>query len=416
MNKKYYETYEQTVYHRTINGLKIVCIPNDKFNKTEVSLLVNYGACDINFKSNKEIKSDLGAAHFIEHKIFELEDGTDAFSKLGALGADANAYTTYDETAYLFSTSTNLNQCFEVFFNYIFTNTFNNKTIEKEKGIITEELMMYLDKPNYLIQEELLKCLYKDCYIKDPILGTKESINSFDEKKLSEIYEAFYHPENMILNISGNFDVNELESFLEVELNKYKFNDFTTKKIFPNESTEVYIKNKEVDIKSDVNYFTLGIKLNPIKDDLLKNELIIDAFNFMLFSKSTFKINDLIEKDVLLSGISYYTVLNENYSFTEFFAISDNKEVLKKELLNMILNFEENFNDEDFDLYKIITKSQFIYSLESLHELCYDISYGVLSNYDYFEHNEILSKITKEDVIKFANTIKENNISIVTIK
>ncbi len=416
MKKFNYPKYEQTIYQTTINGLKIVCIPNDNFKQTEVTLLVDYGATDIKFKNKKEVTSQLGAAHFIEHKIFELKDGSDAFSKLGALGANANAYTTYDETAYMFSASNNVYECFEVFLNFIFTNTFNDKSVNREKGIIIEELMMYLDKPNYLVQEELLRCLYKDNYIKDPILGTKDSINSFNKKNLSEIYEAFYHPENMVLNISGNINIEELETFLNKELNKYKFKQFNTEKIYPNESLEVNKSKSLLEINSDVNYFALGIKLEPVNTDLLKYDFITSAFNFMLFSKTTSKINELIESDLLLSQISYYTVINKYYSFTEFIAISDNQEELEKELKDMILNFEKNFKEEDFELFKIITQSQFIYSLENLDDLCYDVTIGIKENYDYFEHNEILSKITKEDVINFANKIKENNISIVTTK
>ncbi len=412
-----YSKYDQDIYITTINGLKIVCIPSDKFKQTEVTLLVDYGATDITFKNNnKNIISGLGAAHFIEHKIFELQDGSDAFMKLSSLGADGNAYTTYDETAYMFSASSNIYESLEVFLNFIFTNTFNDETINKEKGIITEELMMYLDKPNYKVQEHLLKIMYKSSFIKDPILGTKESINNFDKESLSEIYESFYHPSNMVLNISGNIDVDELEKFLNKELDKYSFKEFNTKKIYPLEDSKVIYNLDEIEIESDVNYVALGIKLQPVVEDKLRKEVIIDAFNFMLFSKSTNKINDLVESEVLFNGYSYYSVLNRNYSFIEFIATSDKQDVLIEELRSMILNFVDNFIDEDLELFKKVSNSHFIYSLENLGDLCYEVTAGIRDDYDYFETSNIINSITKEDVVEFANTIKEENIAFVKSK
>ncbi len=410
-----YPKYEQDVYTTTINNLKVVCIPSDKFNTISVSLSVDYGASDIDFiYKDEQFTSPLGAAHFIEHKIFELEDGSDAFNKLSALGAEANAYTTYDETCYLFSCTDNLYESFEVFLNYIFTNTLNEKTINKEKGIILEELMMYLDKPNYIIQEELLNLLYKNSYVKEPILGTKESINQTNEASLSTIYNAFYNPKNMILNVSGNVDVEELEKFIEVELNKYKFDDFNTKVINPEEQLTVNKQYSEVKINGDVNYVALGIKLNPdVYNDYLKNDLIQDAINFMLFSKSTQKINDLLEQEVLFNGYSYYTVYNKSYCFTEFIATTDKQDLLITELKDMILNFKNNFIEEDFELFKKISLSIFIYNLDDLESVCEEVALSIKENYDYFEQIDILNSLTKEDLFAYFDNITEESISVV---
>ncbi|MFI3252525.1 MAG: pitrilysin family protein [bacterium] len=415
MKIKEYPKFEQVVYTTTINNMNIVCIPSDKFNTTSVSLSIDYGATDIEFNyKGKDYKSNQGSAHFIEHKVFELEDGNDAFNLLSALGADANAYTTYDETAYMFSCSDNLYESFKIFLNFILTNTLNDKTINKEKGIILEELMMYLDKPHYVVQEKLMKLMYKDSYIKDSILGTTESINACDEASLSLIYDAFYNPKNMTLNVSGNFDINELEKFLEEELNKYKFDDYDTKKIYPKEKLTVEKQYEEVKVDSDVNYVALGIKLNPkINDNYLKNDYIAEVVNFMLFSKSTFKINDLIEKEVMFNNYSYYTIFNSNYCFTEFIATSDQQDLLIKELKSMILNFKENFIEEDFELFKKISYSNFIANLDDLESLCEEVSIANDENYDYFEKYETLDKITKEDILEFMKDITEENISIV---
>lgn len=410
-----YPKFEQTVYTTTINGLKIICIPSDKFETTSVSLSVDFGATDITFKSNGETHvSNLGSAHFIEHKLFELENGEDAFNLLSSYGAEANAYTTYDETAYLFSCSDNLYESFSVFLNYILTDTFNDETINKEKGIITEELMMYLDKPHYSVQEKLLQLLYKDSFIKEPILGTEESINTTNQASLSKIYNAFYHPENMVLKVSGKFDIDEMQKYLESELSKYKFGKFDVERINSTEQLTVNSKYEEVEISGDVNYVALGIKLNPnLLDDYLKNDFISDAINFMLFSKSTTKINDLIEKEIMFNNYSYYTVYNPVYCFTEFIATTDNPDLLINEIKSHILSLKDNFNEEDFELYKKITYSSFIYGLDDLEDLCDEIALANQENYDYFEQFEVLDKITKEDFVNYLNQITEEHISVV---
>lgn len=411
-----YPKYNQTIYQTTINGLTVVAIPDLNFKSTSVCLVVNYGATDIKYKFNDEIHTaPLGSAHFLEHKIFELEDGDDAFFKLSALGANANAYTTYDETAYTFNTASNFYESLDVFLDFIFTNTLNDETINKEKGIITEELMMYLDKPNYQIQEQLLKNLYENCYIKDPILGTEESINDTNQESLSNIYEAFYQPNNMVLNVTGNFNVDELNKFIEEKLNKFKFSENTVEKIYPNENKEVVKQYDELEIDSEVNYVALGIKLENNKhDDYLRNDFIIDAYTFMIFSQSTYKINELLKKEILYPNFSYYHTINPNYCFIEFIATSDKQDELIECLKESIINFE--YNEEDFEIFKRLTHSEFIFTLENLEDLSYEVTNGLRNKYHYFKHNEVLDTITKEDIVKLSKEIKENMISIIKTK
>ncbi len=413
-----YSKYDQIVYSKKINDLNVVFVPNDKFKTVSVSLFVDYGSTDINFKyKNKEYNSPLGAAHFIEHKIFELSDGSDAFSKLSALGADANAYTTYDETGYMFSCSENLYECFDVFLEYILTNTLNDKTINTEKGIIIEELMMYKDKPQFVIQDALVKALYKNCFIKDPILGTVESINNTNAQSLSAIYNAFYNPQNMTLNISGNFNKDEMIKYLENVLSKYNFDNYNTEKIYPEESLEVNVAEEVVEIESDVNYVAVGIKMNPNYTNYVKDVYIQDAISFMMFHESIQKMNQLIETEVVYSGYSFSTLLNRNYSFIEFLATTDKQDLLIKELKNTILNFKNNFIEEDFLLYKKITFAQIINCFDNLETLAQEVSSLLKENCDYLEQCTILENLTKEDLINYMDNITEQNISIIkTIK
>ncbi len=411
-----YPKYDQNIFTTTINNLRVVCIPNNKFKTTSVCLFVNYGATDINYKLNgKEITSPLGSAHFLEHKIFELKDEEDAFQKMCSLGADANAYTSYDETCYTFNTSINFYETLDVFLEYIFTNTFNNKTIDKEKGIIIEELMMYLDKPHYQVQEKILKNLYSNSYIKDPILGTKESISNTNENDLTNVYEAFYQPSNMVLNITGNVDPDELEKYLNNYLCKLSLPNNEVERITHNEPNGVNKQFEEIEIDSKVNYVALGIKLNKDKfENFQKNDFIIDAFTFMLFSKATYKINQLIQNEVLYSGFNYSHVLNPNFCFIEFIAMSDKKEELIENLKDIIFNFE--FNDEDFDLYKKVTYAEYVHTFDNLDNLSYEVTVSQIYNYNYFDFNKVLQSITKEDIVNFAKEINEDMLSIVVSK
>lgn len=213
------------------NGLQVYLMKKEKFHKTYGIFMTNYGSLDQEFVplGKKEfIKTPAGIAHFLEHKLFELENGEDASTLFSEIGADSNAYTTYDMTAYLFETVNHVERAVEILLDFVQNPHFTDASVEKERGIIEEELKMYLDKPSIALYMGLLKAMYKENEVREEIGGTVKSIGKIDKELLNLCYNTFYHPSNMVLVIVGNIEPNEL---IQVIKNNQANKHFEKKKL-----------------------------------------------------------------------------------------------------------------------------------------------------------------------------------------
>ena len=190
------------------SGLEMRLCPMKGFGTAFAMLTVGYGSSDIRFGSSREDVADVpaGIAHFLEHKLFESEDG-DAFDRFAETGASANAYTTFDRTAYLFSCSDNFRASIEILLDFVTKPYFTPETVAKEQGIIAQEIKMYDDSADWRVMFNLLGAMYHKNPIRTDIAGTVESIAEIDDRLLYRCYETFYDLSNMVLTVAGGFDV-----------------------------------------------------------------------------------------------------------------------------------------------------------------------------------------------------------------
>ncbi len=208
-------------YEKLENGLEVYMIPKKNCNNTYVTYSTKYGSRDYEFVplgNKKKKKVPLGVAHFLEHKMFEQEDGTDPFAFFSERGADANANTNYTKTTYLFSGTQFLEENLRYLLEYVEAPFFTDDNVEKEKGIIEQEIMMYEDNPYNKAYEGLLYNIFIEDAIKYPIIGTIESVRSITKQDLYECYHTFYHPSNMFVVITGKVEPYEaIKVIQEVE-------------------------------------------------------------------------------------------------------------------------------------------------------------------------------------------------------
>lgn len=202
MNKTYFKQLEETLYHEQLsNGLNVYILPKKGFSKTFVTFTTNYGSIDREFiplgKEEPVIVPD-GIAHFLEHKMFEKEDG-DVFSKFSENGASANAFTSSTRTAYLFSSTDKVLDNTKILLDFVQQPYFTKETVDKEKGIIAQEITMYDDLPDWRLYFGAIENMYKAHPVKIDIAGTVESIGEITAEHLYECYNTFYHPSNMVL-------------------------------------------------------------------------------------------------------------------------------------------------------------------------------------------------------------------------
>ena len=213
MTNKYYEQIDETVFEETLeNGLKVVVIPKKGFYKTFVTYTTKFGSLDHTFKPHGETEYATvpdGVAHFLEHKLFENEE-EDLFTAFAEDNAQVNAFTSFDRTSYLFSATDHIESNIKRLLTMVETPYFTKDTVDKEKGIIAEEIKMYQEQPGYKLMFNTLKAMYDSHPIRTDIAGSVESIYEITKEDLYLCYETFYHPSNMVLFVVGDVDVEHI--------------------------------------------------------------------------------------------------------------------------------------------------------------------------------------------------------------
>ena len=217
------KSIDEKIYKEELeNGLVVIIIPK-KTRKKYISWSTNYGSIDNKFYAPGEDKLTVvpdGIAHYLEHKLFEQRDGTNSLDTLCALGVDANAYTTNDHTAYLYECTENFDEALVEFMDYVQNPYFTDENVEKERGIIGQEIMMYDDYPEWALYMNAMKAMYKNNEINIDVAGTQETIAEIDKEKLYKIYNSFYVPGNMIMVLAG--DYNPEETIEKIKNNRKK--------------------------------------------------------------------------------------------------------------------------------------------------------------------------------------------------
>ena len=268
MDKKFYKTINETLYHEQMdNGLNVYLLKKEGFSKTYGLFATNFGSVDTSFvplNENEMIKVSDGVAHFLEHKMFEMQDG-DASDKFSMLGASTNAFTSSNRTAYLFSTGSNEMACTELLLDFVQELYLTEQNVEKEKGIICQEIKMYDDDPDWQNYFGAIQNLYHNHPFAVDIAGTVESVNATTKEELETCYKTFYHPSNMVLFVVGQIDVEEMmEMIRQNQASKSFIAAPEIKRLKVEEPKE--IKTKETIQPMDVFMpkITMAIKVNDI--------------------------------------------------------------------------------------------------------------------------------------------------------
>lgn len=248
MNKTKYDAIDETVIKKTLsNGLQVYLIPKQEVTKSYAVFMTDYGSVHRSFipiGEEDEITVPDGIAHFLEHKLFEKED-RDVFSDFLQQGASPNAYTSFTKTAYLFSTTKSVKENVEVLLDFVQEPYFSDESVEKEKGIIEQEIKMYDDQADWQAFMGTIRNMFHHHPVHIDIAGTVDSIQDITKEDLYTCYHTFYHPENMTLCVIGAFDEASMMEMIEANQEKKTFPTFTNvEKHFPEEPIEV--KEKKV--------------------------------------------------------------------------------------------------------------------------------------------------------------------------
>lgn len=418
MNKIKYDAYNETIYHEELeNGLNVYLIPKNDYHKVFATFTTNYGSFDQSFiplgKSQK-VNQPEGIAHFLEHKMFSMPDKTDAFEQLSAFGVNANAYTSFDRTSYLFSGTNNIEGALNYLLDYVQTPYFTPKSVKKEQGIIAEELKMYQDYPNQRLFYGLLKNLFQKHPINTEVGGTVESIMKITSKKLYQAYETFYHPSNMALVLVGNFDVKAILSLIKENQAKKSYQKAAKiERFMKKEPKSILTDYSETEMPVMMPKLALGVKMNPSTGkQALKDDLTMSILLDMYFSNSTKLYEQLLNKGLINESFEHTTVSEDNAFMAAIFADTNDVEALSDILIKTLKNLKRKNHDEAaFTRYKRSMLGSFVMSLNSLESISMGFTRYLANDCIIYDIPGIIESITLDDIKHMAGMIDGKRIS-----
>lgn len=408
LNEKIY------VYH-TKCGLPIYMWVNEKVSSMYASLSVKYGSIHTKFKIGKKTyEVPNGIAHFLEHVKFNIDEETTAHDEFYKLGGDANAFTTFDYTSYIVFATNNKKENLEELLNFVYNPFFTKKCISKEKGIIVEEANMGLDDPYSIVFfHSLLNTLQKSKY-RNTITGTPDDVTSITLEDVKLVYDVFYHPENMFLTLTGNFNPYEMACLVEDNLSKKKFGKYLNPIIIKeNEPKKVTTKYKEEYINVTYPRLKFSIKMDMSRfknySSLELKILTSLLFNINFGATSDFK-DELMEKGLIQNMNVTCDVYDDTFVVTINVTSNFKEEIIKK-VKEKLENL--SISELDFKRKKNATIATLILDYEDLENVSYRIQDDVLNNGGIVTNlKEILEDETIDDLKNIIDLLDFDNISI----
>lgn len=413
MNKYTLEKLDLELYNEKLkNGLDVYIIPKENVNGIYVTLSTKFGSVNSEFVPNgkkKMIKVPLGVAHFLEHKMFEQKDDKDPFTFYSERGCDANANTSNYKTTYLFSGANSFSDNINFLLDYVQSPYFTDENVEKEKGIIEQEIKMYEDNPYFKIYDGILFNSFSKHPIKYPIAGTVSDVYSITKEDLYECYNTFYHPANMFLVIVGNVDANEVIDTIKANQERKKFDKFKPIELKEyDEPNKVCKKHEEVKMNIEISKLGIGYKIDCSKIDKNIND-IKTYLSILLDLKlgSTSTLNEKLKELNLITMDIDITLVNTNKHILVILNVETDE---TDKVLNMIEEELSNLeiSENDFERKKKVRKSNCIYRSDSI----YSLNNKIMSN--IMNHNKVIlddyKKIDELNIKDLNKIIKNINL------
>ena len=387
------------------SGLTIYVYPKEGYQSAYAIFGTNYGSVNTRFSvdGGEEITVPDGIAHYLEHKLFESEDG-DAFARYAQTGADANAYTSFEKTCYLFSCTDKFEQSLEILLDFVQSPYFTAQTVAKEQGIIGQEIKMYDDSPSWRVMFNTLVGMYHKHPVRIDIAGTVESIAEITAEKLYECYNSFYNLHNMVLCVAGNTTVEQVLSVADRMLKQAK--EQTVTSCFEDEPYEVAESYVEQKFPVTIPLFTLGFKENVGDKPAATEQLAyMDILLYMLASPSSKLYNKLLDEGLINDTFGYEHMEGPHYSAIMFSGESRNPKKTAEIIKDCIREFKKNGIDKDeFELAKRAVYGETVSgfnSNESIANIMVDMHFN---NRELFS---LVDAIAKAEIFDIAKRLDE---------
>ena len=412
LHEKYYE-----IDHKS--GLKIFVMPKEHYSSAYAVIGTRYGSIDTKFKRSD--RSDFvtvpeGIAHFLEHKLFESEE-LDAFTRYAETGASANAYTSFDKTCYLFQCTDRFEDSLRILLDFVTHPYFTKETVEKEQGIIGQEITMYYDVPGWMSTFNLLKCLYKNHPVRIDIAGTVDSISHITDKLLYDCYDTFYNLNNMALAVVGNVDVDSVLAVCDEVLKKSA--DVKIERAFEQEPREIVKSYEEYHLSVGMPVFSFGYKeecktpMRTVKE-LIEMNVLLEV----LAGETSPLYTSLFEKRLINSSFSKEYFVGNGYEAVIFDGESNNAAEVAQEIKAEVENLRTNgFSDERFEAARRSLYGKEIMSYNDIDDVANSMIASCFGGFGVFDALEIYKSVQKSDIEKLlAEKLNEQYSALSVVK
>jgi len=415
-----YEDLGETLYeydHKS--GLKVFFVQKPGYFKKTAMFGTNYGSIDNIFKvpgSDKIIEVPDGIAHFLEHKLFEQEDGN-MLDKFSRLGASPNAFTSFNQTVYYFSCTDLFEENFKMLLDYVQKPWLTDENVEKEKGIIGQEIMMYQDNADWRVFFNLLDCLYVNHPVKLEIAGSIESISQITKELLYDCYNTFYSPSNMAVTVAGDLEPDEVFSIVD---NMIQFKDRgTVEKKYPEEPEELNQEYKEQKLAVSMPLFFMGIKDNVRVSgpELLKRRIALNIIMNDIMGRSSDLYDKLYSDGLINDTFRFEASLDQAYGYVAWGGQSaDPKKT--DEVISAALKeaAEKGITPDSMERIKKSHRGMFIRGLNSVDNITHELMESFFNGACYFDTGRIYEELDIDYVNKVLNEVFKNKAALSVVK
>ena len=404
MKKTYYPRLDETVCRKVLpNGLTVMVVPKPGFSRKIAYFMTNYGSIHTAFTlDGVRHTTPAGVAHYLEHKMFDLPD-RDVTAEFAALGATPNAFTSYGVTAYYFTCTENFTPALRLLLEFVSTPYFTEESVEKERGIIAQEILMYADSADSVVMETMNRGLYRHHPIRVPIAGTVESIQDITPEVLYDCHRAFYHPANMILCVVGDVDADEVAAIAEEILPREKHAvavpDFGEPEP---ENAVIALQRQEMDVAMTTFQMAFKCPPPPKGKDMAHQELVAGIAAEMLFGQSSQLYQWLYEDGLIDSSFGGGEEFTAGTAMLTCGGDSRDPEEVRNCIINEAKFLAENGLDQAaFDRIKRSFLGIRFKDLTSFDGTCFRLVAYSMEDHDYFDFPSIFQEVTIEEVRQF---------------
>ncbi|MER2064098.1 MAG: pitrilysin family protein [Alkalibacterium sp.] len=407
MNSKTYKELNEVVYSQKLeNGLSVQMIPKRDYGSVYAVLFTEFGSNDYIFKARGENEYEIyphGVAHFLEHKLFETEEG-DISQVFSFQGASINAVTSNTKTVYMVSFTANGRLNIETLLDFVQMPTFDQQSVEDEKSIITQEILMYKDDPDWVLAQGLLENLYPAHPIRIDVAGTPESVQAVTVDMLKKNHENFYHPSNMQIVIVGNIDPEETLQWIESNQEKKAYpKSFEIKRELPTETGRNIIKSRTIHLPVNLPKVLVGVKgvsFDLNEEQAFRHIICMEILLELLFGETSSTYLAMSNKNLIDNSFSYDYIFERGFDYVTIGGDSRLPEVLA-EKIKKVLMCTRNNPDMSYDHFVLIKKQltgEYIQDLNSLGYVAHQFVDMPFRTYTIYDYLSVLKLVTFEDV------------------